>query len=57
LQWSHLCIDDETLRLKIEKARAKGKAIGRPVVDKVDAELVAQLRNEGKSWPEIAEAR
>ena len=41
----------------MEKARAKGKAIGRPVVvDKVDADLVARLRGEGRSWREIAEA-
>ena len=26
------------------------------VMDKVDAELVVQLKNEGKSWREIAEA-
>jgi DNA invertase Pin-like site-specific DNA recombinase len=41
----------------MDKARAKGKAIGRPVVvDRVDADLVVRLRNEGKSWREIAEA-
>ena len=35
----------------------RGKAIGRPVVvDKVHAALVMQLRAEGKSWREIAEA-
>jgi hypothetical protein len=27
------------------------------VVDKVDGELVAQLRSQGKSWREIAEAQ
>ena len=47
----------KAVRLGMEKARVKGKAIGRPVVvDKVDAELVVQLRNQGKSWREIAEA-
>jgi len=41
----------------MEKARAKGKVIGRPVVvDKVDADLVVRLRTDGKSWREIAEA-
>jgi hypothetical protein len=41
----------------MDKAWAKGKAIGRPVVvDKVDAGLVVQLRQDGKSWREIAEA-
>ena len=47
----------KAVKLGMEKARARGKAIGRPmVVDKVDAELVVQLKNEGKSWREIAEA-
>ena len=47
----------KAVRLGMYKARAKGKAIGRPVVvDKVDATLVVQLRKEGKSWREIAEA-
>ena len=41
----------------MEKAKAKGKLIGRPVVvDKVDAELVVRLRKRGRSWSEIAEA-
>ena len=40
----------------MEKARANGKAIGRPVVvDTIDAELVVRLRSEGKSWAQIAE--
>ena len=31
----------------MEKAQAKGKNVGRPVlVDKVDADLVVRLRNE-----------
>jgi hypothetical protein len=41
----------------MDKARAGGKSISRPnVVDRVDAELVVQLRAEGKSWREIVEA-
>ena len=41
----------------MDKARSKGKPIGRPnVVDKVDAELVVSLREAGKSWAEIAQA-
>jgi len=45
------------VKLGMEKARAKGKPIGRPVVvDRVDAKLVVELRTEGKSWREIAEA-
>jgi DNA invertase Pin-like site-specific DNA recombinase len=47
----------KAVRLGMDKARAKGKPIGRPVVvDRVDGDLVVQLRNEGKSWREIAEA-
>ena len=47
----------KSVKLGMDKARAKGKAIGRPVVvDKVDAGLVARLRAEGQSWREIAEA-
>ena len=35
----------------------KAKAVGQPVVvDRVDAELVARLRSDGKSWREIAAA-
>ena len=38
----------------MDKAKTKGTPIGRPVVvDKVDADLVVQLRQEGKSWQEI----
>src|SRR5919106_1494133 len=45
----------KAVKLGMEKARVRGKVIGRPaVVDKVDAELVVQLRNEGRSWREIA---
>lgn len=47
----------KAVRLGMEKARANGKPIGRPVVaDMVDAELVVQLRTERKSWRAIAEA-
>jgi DNA invertase Pin-like site-specific DNA recombinase len=47
----------KAVKLGMDKAQAKGKAIGRPVVvDKVDAELVVRLRDEDKSWREIAEA-
>jgi DNA invertase Pin-like site-specific DNA recombinase len=47
----------KVVKLGMEKAKAKGKRIGRPVVvDRVDAGLVVQLRQEGKSWRQIAEA-
>jgi DNA invertase Pin-like site-specific DNA recombinase len=47
----------KAVKLGMEKARAKGKPIGRPVVvGSVDAELVVRLRNEGKSWAEIQRA-
>ena len=47
----------KAVRLGMEKARAKGKNVGRPVVvDRVDADLVVRLRNEGRSWREIADA-
>ena len=47
----------KAVKLGMDKARAKGKPIGRPVVvDMVDADLVVQLRQEGKSWSQIAEA-
>ncbi len=47
----------KAVRLGMEQAKARGKAVGRPaVVDKVDAELVARLRAQGMSWREIAEA-
>jgi DNA invertase Pin-like site-specific DNA recombinase len=39
----------------MERAKAKGKAVGRPiVVDKEDGEFVVKLRSEGRSWREIA---
>ncbi|MFC1944489.1 recombinase family protein [Chloroflexota bacterium] len=45
------------VKLGMEKARAKGKNVGRPVVmDKVNAEFVVQLKAQNKSWREIAEA-
>lgn len=47
----------KAVQLGMDKARARGKAIGRPVVvDKVNADLVVRLRAEGKSWREIVEA-
>ncbi len=47
----------KAVKLGMEKAKAEGKNVGRPVVmDKVDAELVVQLRTQGLSWREIAEA-
>ena len=47
----------KAVKLDMDKARAKGKVIGRPVVvDKVDAGLVVRLRAEGKSWREIVAA-
>ncbi|MBI4233279.1 MAG: recombinase family protein, partial [Chloroflexi bacterium] len=47
----------KAVKLGMEKAKAQGKAVGRPaVVDKVDAELVVRLRSQGRSWREIAEA-
>ncbi len=46
----------KAVKLGMEKARDKGKAIGRPVVvDKVDAEFVSRLRSQGNSWRQIAE--
>lgn len=43
--------------LGMEKAKANGKQVGRPVlVDYIDKELVLRLRGEGKSWTEIAAA-
>ncbi len=47
----------KAVKLGMEKARNKGKSIGRPmVVGSVDSELVVTLRNAGKSWAQIAEA-
>lgn len=47
----------EPVKLGMDKARSKGKPIGRPiVVDRLDTELVVSLREAGKSWAEIAEA-
>lgn len=44
----------KAVRLGMEKARAKGKNVGRPVVvDRVDAKLVVRLRSEGRSWREV----
>ena len=47
----------KAVRLGMEKAKARGKAMGRPVVvDKVDAELVVRMRRQGASWSQVAEA-
>ncbi len=47
----------KAVKLGMEKAKAQGKSVGRPsVVSRVDVELVARLRDDGKSWREIAEA-
>ena len=47
----------KAVRLGMEKAKAEGKNVGRPVVvDRVDADFVVRLRSEGRSWREIAEA-
>jgi len=47
----------KAVKLGMEKAKAQGKAVGRPViVDRVDTSLVLRLRQEGKSWREIAAA-
>ena len=44
------------VRLGMEKAKASGKHVGRPVVvDKVDTELVLRLREQGSRWREITE--
>jgi len=45
------------VKLGMEKAKARGKAVGRPeVVDKLDAALVVRLRERNMSWRQIAEA-
>ncbi|GEM_PF-190729 len=45
----------KAVRLGMEKARAEGKAIGRPTVaDRVDTALVVRLRADGASWHEIS---
>jgi DNA invertase Pin-like site-specific DNA recombinase len=43
----------ERVRAGLRNARAKGRRIGRPRVD-VDTRRIAKLRDEGRSWPEIA---
>lgn len=46
-----------SVKLGMEKARAQGKALGRPeVVSQVDGNLVRTLREAGLSWSKIAEA-
>ena len=47
----------KAVRLGMEKAKAEGINVGRPVVvDKVDTGLVVRLRSQGWSWREVAEA-
>lgn len=47
----------KAVRLGMEKAKAKGKPIGRPVVvDQVDAAFVLRLRSQGNSWRQVGEA-
>lgn len=47
----------KAVRLGLEKAPAKGNAVGRTIVTSlVHTHLVATLRAEGKSWGEIARA-
>jgi len=45
----------ERTRLGLEKARAEGKRLGRPMVlSEAKAERVKKLRAKGKSWAEVA---
>jgi DNA invertase Pin-like site-specific DNA recombinase len=47
----------KAVRVGMDKARAQGKEVGRPlVVDRIDAELVAGLREQGWSGRAIAAA-
>ena len=47
----------KSVKLGMDKAQAKGKPIGRPVVvNIVEANLAVQLRQEGKSQSQIAKA-
>lgn len=43
----------ERVRAGLRNARAKGKKLGRPRVS-VDADKIARLRAQGRSWPQIA---
>ncbi len=43
----------ERTRLGLDRARRRGKTLGRPRVDRPDAELVAELRRR-LTWPEVA---
>ena len=45
----------ERVKAGLKNARAKGVHIGRPRVS-VDVRKVAMLREQGRSWPQIAEA-
>jgi hypothetical protein len=49
--------EGKAVKLGMDYAWAKRKAGGRPVVvDRINADLVVQIRSEGKTWREIAEA-
>ena len=43
----------ERTRAGLERVRREGKRLGRPVA-KVDATMIRRMRDEGKSWSEIA---
>jgi len=45
----------ERTKAGLDRARAEGKTLGRPRGE-IDWERVAELRNEGMSWPKVAEA-
>lgn len=44
----------ERTRAGIDRARAEGKHLGRPRAD-IDWDRVAEMRDEGRSWAEVAE--
>ncbi len=46
----------ERTRLGMAKARAAGKAIGRPRADRPERAEVMRLRDQGKSWREVSKA-
>ena len=45
----------ERTKLGIERARERGKQIGRPIVPRPPLRAVRTLRAQGVTWPEIAE--
>lgn len=44
----------ERVKAGLRNAKSKGKRLGRPHVF-VDTRRIAKLREEGKSWPQIAD--